>query len=241
MSGAEEEKAGFLARWSRRKLAPEVRAEPDLPLAAPGEPGPEREAAAPSLRPPAACPIPGGPEIDLASLPKLEDLTVASDLTPFLRAGVPAALRNAALRRMWSLDPGIRDFINSVDYQWDFNTPGGLPPGFANELLGDVGKLLAQAVGDHPKPEVSLAEADPNGPPQEARLPEQLPAGGEPPIVTSGTGEDDARTADVQAAEAHQAATRLQERPAAPGLAMAEPVAPEPATPRRRHGAALPV
>ena len=171
MSGTEEEKAGFLARWSRRKLAPE----PDV-LA---EPPSEAEALPEPAKPAAACPIPGGPEIDLASLPKLEELTVASDLTPFLRAGVPSGLRNAALRRMWSLDPEIRDFINSVEYQWDFNTPGGLPAGFSNELVGDVGKMLAQAIGYDPdakkeqEDKVEVAQPQPEAAP-DAPVPPDL-------------------------------------------------------------------
>lgn len=146
-----EDGTPFLARWSRRKLAEPV------PEAAPDAPPPASE----QPKPPATCPIPGGPEIDLASLPKLEDMTVASDLGPFLRPGVPAALRAAALRRMWSLDPAIRDYIGPVEYQWDFNAPGGLPFGFSNELLGDVGKLLQQAIGMIPAEKRPEAEADP--------------------------------------------------------------------------------
>src|SRR3546814_4496941 len=40
-------------------------------------------------------------------LPSLEDLTAESDLTAFLREGVPESLKKAALRKMWSLDPAI--------------------------------------------------------------------------------------------------------------------------------------
>lgn len=164
-----EDGTPFLARWSRRKLA-----EPE-PAAVP------EDTAAEAPKPPATCPIPGGPEIDLASLPKLEELTVASDLGPFLRPGVPAALREAALRRMWSLDPAIRDYIGPVEYQWDFNAPGGLPFGFSNELVGDVGKLLQQAIGMIPaekrpdpvaeEPEVSVALAEPASPQAEPTSP----------------------------------------------------------------------
>ena len=128
---------GFLSRWSRRKReVPEAEAAPETVAASPPSPPVQ-----------AACPVPGMEEVDLASLPPIEDLTVTSDLGPFLRPGIPAALRAAALRRMWSVDPAIRDFIGCVDYQWDFNTPGGLPAGFASELVGDVQKLLAQAIG----------------------------------------------------------------------------------------------
>lgn len=172
MTDLPEEK-GFLGRWSRRKLAGAAEEEtPTAPAALP--------AAAP------ACPIPDLPEIDLASLPRIEDLTASTDLAPFLRPGVPAALRAAALRRMWSVDPAIRDFINCVDYQWDFNTPGGLPFGFSAELGGDVVKLLRQAIGldEDGKPHAPLPapEAAPDAPAE--AVPEAEP---EPVLVAEDT------------------------------------------------------
>jgi hypothetical protein len=222
MSGTEEEKAGFLARWSRRKLAPEPEAAspPAVPEALPGAPADAEAQTDVALpRPPAACPIPGGPEIDLASLPPLESLTVASDVTPFLRAGVPSALRNAALRRMWSLDPSIRDFINCVDYQWDFNTPGGLPHGFANELVGDIGKMLAQAIGYDPTAKPGEADAEAAGP-----SPDAVPEPGAAPLV------------ELPADSPSPTRLTLVEAPP-PAV---EPPTPEPGAPRRRHGSALP-
>ena len=161
---------GFLSRWSRRKRevldaepAPEIAA--DAPRDLPGQ---------------AACPVPGVEEVDLASLPRIEDLTVTSDLGPFLRPGIPAALRAAALRRMWSVDPAIRDFIGCVDYQWDFNTPGGLPAGFATELVGDVQKLLAQAIGTR-EGEAEEEAATPEAVDQPAPTPLRLDDPAEPP------------------------------------------------------------
>src|SRR5690606_12871261 len=72
---------------------------------------------------------------------------------------------------MWSLDPGIRDFMGPADYAWDFNAPDGVP-GFALELGGDVKRLLAQAIGAPPEPEetevAEIAAVEPE---------EKLPAG----------------------------------------------------------------
>jgi hypothetical protein len=136
------EEEGFLARWSRRKRAA---AEPPAP--------------APLPAPPEAVPEPPPvPEFDPASLPAVESLTLESDLTAFLRAEVPAALRQAALRRMWSLDPAIRDYVGPADYAWDFNAPDGMP-GFALELGGDVKRLLTQAIGLSEEPEAKPADA----------------------------------------------------------------------------------
>ncbi|AWN54957.1 DUF3306 domain-containing protein [Methylobacterium sp. 17Sr1-1] len=108
---------GFLARWSRRK-----RDEARRPL----EATTEAESAEPAVAPPED--EAGLTPDELAQLPSLDALTAATDLTPFLRAGVPRALRNAALRRMWSIDPAIRDFVSEArEYAYDWNTPGGVP------------------------------------------------------------------------------------------------------------------
>jgi hypothetical protein len=222
MSGNEAEQ-GFLARWSRRKREAAAEAEPPGASMAPDSPQPEApppeapaaaDAAAPE-HPRPTCPIPNLPDIDPASLPPIETLTAESDFSLFLRPGVPAALRSAALRRMWSLDPAIRDYIGPVEYQWDFNAPGGLPLGFAGELVGDVKKLLAQAIGEAPaqppKGEEIATPASDEEAPQEP--PAALPA--PPPDV---------------------AAAPEAEAEAAPFPTPAEPAAP----PRRRHGSALP-
>jgi hypothetical protein len=184
-----EDQASFLARWSRRKRAAEAAPEPSpAPLDAPAE----DEAPPPALKPQAAkaqaCPIPGLPEIDLSLLPKIEDLTAGSDFSPFLRPGIPAALRSAALRRMWSLDPAIRDFIGPADYAWDYNTPAGLPPGFSLEIGEGVKKLLAQAIGaldeDAPRQaetaEAVDAEPDADPPQVTAEAPAGMPEPAEP-------------------------------------------------------------
>jgi hypothetical protein len=230
MSGGdvpEDGSAGFLARWSRRKLAvPEAPAAADAAPPAAAEPPPaEALQTEPGRKPAAACPIPGGPEIDLASLPRLEDLTIATDLGPFLRPGVPAMLRDAALRRMWSLDPAIRDFINCVDYQWDFNTPGGLPPGFANELVGNVKQMLAQAIGlddEGKSPADRAAEAE-----AEAQAEAAARSGAEAPPV---------KAEPAIAPPEPWSLPAIAEAPPTP-----EAVPASPGLPRRRHGAALPV
>jgi hypothetical protein len=223
---SEAEKEGFLSRWSRRKRAleeAEAAAAAEAPPADPAPvPAPEEEAApGQPVAARAACPIPEVPEIDPATLPPVESLTIESDFQQFLRPGVPTLLRNAALRRMWSLDPAIRDYIGPVDYQWDFNTPGGLPFGFSNELVGDVGKLLAQAIGKIEE----LAEDAPGEAEQEAGAEVAEPAIAPPESAPPALG------IDPPAAEAPAI-----EAPAARPEPEAEPAP----APRRRHGGALP-
>jgi hypothetical protein len=142
----EERGEGFLTRWSRRKRDIAA-AEASPPPAAAPEAGPEKGGAAAEAE----------EEFDLSLLPDIETLTAESDITLFLKKGVPEALKNAALRRMWSADAAIRDYIGPVDYQWDFNDPHGVP-GFGP--LGsdvDVEALLRQVMGE-PRKSEALAE-----------------------------------------------------------------------------------
>ena len=199
-----EEGEGFLSRWSRRKRATlEGRAPAEAALPAP------------AVAPPAEAPPPAEPEdeFDLASLPPIESLNLESDFKAFLHRKVPLELRAAALRRAWSLDPAIRDFIGPADYAWDFNAPDGVP-GFALELGADAMKLLSHALGlDAPTPRPDSAE------PQETLA--ETPA-----LVEAPRSEATPETPSLAIAEA------------AP-----EPeTAPAPPTPYlRRHGSALPV
>lgn len=125
-----EGEGGFLNRWSRRKRTSgeeTVQAEQELPEVIP-EPtnAPDDDAITPE---------------ELAALPTPEEITEGTDIKPFLRPGVPPALKNAALRRIWMLTPAIRDHRDlAVDYAWDWNTPGGVP--------GSSGEVGAKAVTD---------------------------------------------------------------------------------------------
>ena len=164
-----EEGEGFLSRWSRRKRAVVEGRAPEEP-ALPAETLPEAV--------PEAAPAPED-EFDLASLPPIESLTIESDFKAFLHRKVPLELRSAALRRAWSLDPAIRDFIGPADYAWDFNAPDGVP-GFALELGGDAMKLLSHALGlDAPVPKPAAEPQD------EALTVAEAPALEAPPAASS--------------------------------------------------------
>ncbi|BAL06840.1 MULTISPECIES: DUF3306 domain-containing protein [Bradyrhizobium] len=107
----------FLARWSRRKREGRANAAP--PESA--EPG---DASSTSPSPTANA---GESEFDPSSLPSLDSITAATDITAFLRKGVPQELTHAALRRAWSADPAIRDFVGLAENAWDFNDPTAMP------------------------------------------------------------------------------------------------------------------
>ncbi len=63
---------------------------------------------------------------DPASLPSIGSITADTDIVAFLKSDVPTELTRAALRRAWTSDPAIRDFIGIAENQWDFNDPKGM-------------------------------------------------------------------------------------------------------------------
>lgn len=131
---------GFLARWS------------DLKHRA------RRNETRPNQNQQSKAEPPALSQTELDALPRLEDLRPDTDIRGFLRPGVPASLRNAALRRMWSLDPAIRDFVGHArDYAFDWNTPGGVP---GNSTLDprDAVALLARLIGSDKQPADSGTE-----------------------------------------------------------------------------------
>lgn len=137
--GDEDTESSFLSRWSQRKR------EATLPDA--------DGAAAQANEDVKASPAPIAEsieeeEFDLSSLPKLEDVTATTDITGFLRKGVPESLRNAALRKSWALDPAIRNYVNpALDYAYDWNTPGGVPGNSELAAGTDIAKMVLQIMG----------------------------------------------------------------------------------------------
>jgi Protein of unknown function (DUF3306) len=132
----------FLDRWSRRKREAADEPKPDSPALVEA-----KDIAAPAPPAPAAKDAAGEVPFDPASLPPIESITEQSDIRAFLKPGVPPDLARAALRRAWSADPAIRDFIGLVENGWDFNDPHGVP-GFGPMPVGEnIGRLLAQAIG----------------------------------------------------------------------------------------------
>src|SRR5258705_12514620 len=140
-----EQDKGFLARWSQRKQ------EAKQP-----EPKQDSPAATSDVPSGSIAEVEAEPEFDLSTLPKLEELTETTDITAFLRKGVPEHLRNAALRKSWALDPAIRNYVNpALEYAYDWNTPGGVP---GSSELGagiDVARMVSQIMGSEPSAEPS--------------------------------------------------------------------------------------
>jgi len=216
----------FLRRWSRLKRTDRAErrqpSPPPAPAAAPAQrPSPAPVATSERGQPPQS----GEPgSLAEAALPAIQSIAANTDIRAFLRAGVPAELTKAALRRAWTTDPAIRDFIGIAENQWDFTDPAAIP-GFGTLAPGeDLGQLVAQALGQGPAapaPVSSLAGSGATAPqevPQVYGMPERNEADEQQKQIV----EEQQKT--VLAATQHPEPTAEPDRPLS----------------RRSHGSALP-
>lgn len=177
---------GFLGRWSQRKLSEKEKQEAQRQAAEKAD----QTGEAPEINGRGNQPqddaqdLSAAPqqeemlsEEELAALPSLDSITTQTDLRQFLRKGVPGALKNAALRKMWLLDPAIRNHVDyAVDYAWDWNVPGGVP-GHGEQIAGEsvakmLEKLLPKPVSDET---ATLAQAPDQAPASTGRVAEAGP------------------------------------------------------------------
>ena len=146
----------FLTRWSRRKRSSatgEKTAPESLPARAETLPNSAEKVIADAE-----------PAFDLATLPPIDSITAVSDISAFLQKGVPVDLTRAALRRVWTADPAIRDFIGLAENAWDFTDPNAMPGFGPLESSDEVRRMIADLVdriGQAAKPSISEAETEP--------------------------------------------------------------------------------
>jgi hypothetical protein len=156
--------ANFLSRWSRKKIEDKREdAEQPEPAADAAPPqGENLETSAGEQTPGAeAKPQAGAPVFDLSRLPSIDSIGAQTDISAFLQAGVPTELRQAALRRAWSVDPAIRDFRGLQENDWDFNDPNGIPGFGPLPADFDVKRMVAQLFGEKPQDD-SAKPAEPD-------------------------------------------------------------------------------
>jgi uncharacterized protein DUF3306 len=146
------EDENFLLRWSSRKLA--NRTEParaDTPKEPPPRDSAETvdDAAIAETQD-----APGTPEKQPNDppLPPLDSIGADSSVAAFLRPGVPPELTRAALRRAWTSDPAIKNFVGLVENGWDFNDPSAMP-GFGAISPEEVARLAGQVIAALPQAE----------------------------------------------------------------------------------------
>ena len=215
----------FLARWSRRKQ--EARSGNAAPE--PAEPMEAHDL----TPPPGTAENPPKPDVDLSSLPPIESIDAATDITAFLRKGIPQELSRAALRRAWSADPAIRDFIGLAENAWDFNDPNAMP-GFGplDCSEAELGEFVDRIVGGVRK----AAESLPNPLTESTDEGRQADTEGHPaPKSCSAEAVADVRSTDEATADGPPQALVAPQPEAAQGADRNQtPVG------RRTHGGALP-
>ena len=146
----------FLERWSRRKLA---RGEPLKPKPTASQQSRDnREETAAAARKEGETAAANSQPLDLARLPPIDSIGANTDIAAFLHPGVPTELTTAALRRAWTSDPAIRDFVGLVESGWDFNKPDAIC-GFGAINAKDVARLASNIIGEPPKAASKLLKA----------------------------------------------------------------------------------
>jgi Protein of unknown function (DUF3306) len=161
----------FLTRWSWRKreaakaemkssAATEAVAQDPLVPAKAGTPATDSEQAALDSRlrgnerererDLSEKPGAGEAVLDLSKLPPIESITAETDIRAFLAPGVPPELTHAALRRAWSADPAIRDFVGLSENSWDFNAPDAIPGFGPLQITDELRRQIARMVGAGP-------------------------------------------------------------------------------------------
>ncbi|OKO84340.1 DUF3306 domain-containing protein [Bradyrhizobium sp. AS23.2] len=214
----------FLARWSRRKQEAAGRAEPASEKTA--------EAVGTATSEPAAAER-GAPEMELSNLPPIGSIDAATDVTAFLRQGIPQELCRAALRRAWSADPAIRDFVGLAENAWDFNDPNAMagfgPLDYSAEQVDALVRRIVGGVAE-------AAETVPNAPAERAQDAAQSASADARVTQLS----DPAKAITKPRLFDESAARELPSNSAASQPAAASDATEETPLPRRTHGGALP-
>jgi len=169
----------FLSRWSRRKRQAGEDKEKNETGETVAAPAPENQQGIPAA--PGAAP---SPEFNVESLPPIETISAETDITAFMRTGVPETLKHAALRRAWASDPVIRDFVGLNENFWDAAGPDGIP-GFGDlDPNLDVRRMVSELFGETPRQDTQpVLEADRVA--DSSALPtDNLPEAADPPQAT---------------------------------------------------------
>jgi len=110
-------------------------------------------------------------------LPNPDEMVAGDDFSAFMKATVPAALRNRALKRLWTSNPVLANVDMLVDYGEDF-TAAADPVGLVKTIYRvgkgmlpdeeEVAEAAAPEVVDEVEEEVAEVETAPLPTPEEA-------------------------------------------------------------------------
>jgi hypothetical protein len=128
-----------------------------------------------------------------ADLTPIDQLDGSSDYTGFMRDGVPAELKKAALRRLWRSNPIFAHLDGLDDYDEDFTAITAVAEGL--DKMRQAGRRLADGDRkDTPEEEVAAAP-ETDAPPPEPAEPGPEAATDEP-VAEAETGDEDVAPPD---------------------------------------------
>lgn len=148
---------GFIGRWSRRKRTGEeaasdtevaIRSDADGPVEADLASDAEDEARQVVL----------AANREAAEAVDIEAIGYESDLSVFFKEGVPALLKQAAMRKMWRSDPVFANVDGLNDYDQDFNVIDKVLTEFKSAW--QVGRGYAEPEKIEPEPDADIADGD---------------------------------------------------------------------------------
>lgn len=179
MSMAAEDDSNFFSRWSRRKV--QVRSGEPLP---PEPPAPVAAVVVPPARDQVAEPVPADAPAEqqppALTLDDVARLTPESDYSAFVSRSVPADVRNAAVKKLFT-DPHYNVMDGLDIYIDDYSQPS---PITAAEMAKMVGAQFLKLVDD-PNEVKPAAAATPDTPPDTtaAQQAEATDAVDDPPVA----------------------------------------------------------
>jgi hypothetical protein len=234
----------FIARWSRLKQqAAEERKKSQTATEAESRQAPRADderaqEAEPRSGHASVRPVEAEPPFDLTSLPSIESIVADTDIRAFLQKGVPQALTRAALRRAWTADPAIRDFIEMAENQWDFTDPASIPGFGPLQATDNLRQLVGQALGNLPgAPDAPPVAPDAGTPKRSAGTIAQAETGAD---ALPGEQQARASRAHIQLSASPEGSDNLDTPPVA-ALQQPEPEPQLANEPRRKgHGRAMP-
>jgi Protein of unknown function (DUF3306) len=215
------ERENFISRWSRRKReVANEKAQGEQPGIA--DAAKETDLSASLSSEQSKLTNADAADFDVASLPPIESIEAGTDITAFMRAGVPSELRHAALRRAWSADASIRDFVGLNENYWsDVTGPGGVV-GFGDLDPGlDVKRMVSEIFGENAPQKAGSESSDTSPVPAAVSRPgSEEKSVNAPDVNTSETARIEG--AKIAATQNHLPTEQTEQKPV------------------RRHGGALP-
>ena len=216
------EPENFLTRWSRRKAEAEQPADRARDANEVVDPHQQPGAVAAGAKTEEA--KKEGEEVDLSKLPPIESIGPETDIRAFLQKGIPPELTKAALRRVWTSDPAIRNFIGIAENQYDFATGSDIPGFGPLTPADDVARMVRQIMGEGVPRPLSPSQPEPS-PQADAEVP--------------GKSVEAAEVAEISPPPQHMAA--LNDPPLEDAATQQEEVGKEEDSPApHSHGGALP-